>query len=373
MANSYRKWKRSALLCPKVVLACLFFVACASDPKPPALPLRSEPQQCFKDLGPGDEPPAMISASKCFLSTNDHELTPDAVPYSVNSALWTDGAEKHRYMVIPLEGQVQIDAKGIWQFPVGSLLIKEFGFLFDDSDESSRRVVETRFMQFTNHGWRYFSYRWREDGSDAERVKEAQTGNYVITRSGQPSEVAYAFPHEEACTYCHSDASGEVLGPTNLQLNGIVDYGHQRAPQIETLTNAGYVDPQTVPDKELLPELPDPHDTRLPVEARARSYLHANCAHCHQPGGWTSPDLRFDLRYTTSFEDMKLCNEASRSLTAYAYPTLLVPGAPNESALLARVNPKRQSERMPPVGVSVTDPLAVEVLSAWISSIEACP
>lgn len=354
-----------------LLIAVLCF--CGDSPEAPALPYRSAPQVCFVGLGFNDEPPPLVSASGCFTDLLAHTLSPDAVPYGVNSALWTDGADKYRYMVVPLDTQIQVDAKGIWQFPPGALLIKEFGFVFDDSDPNSERVVETRFMQATSDDWRFFSYRWRDDGSDADLVTEAQTGDFVVHRAGEPKQIGYMFPDAEACTYCHSEASGKVLGPTTEQLNGRFDYGHRTAEQVEALSAAGYVNEQTLLALEPLPSVPDPLDEKAPLEQRAKSYLHANCAHCHQPGGWTSPDLHFDLRYTIPFAEMGLCNEPSRSLTAYAYPKLFVPGSPDESALLARMDPKYPSDRMPPIGVSVTDTTGIKLVREWISSVQTCP
>ncbi len=354
-------------------LLIVYITGCGTDPKLPALPLRSAPQQCFAHLDSDQQPPALLSASGCFSSVQTHTFSPDVIPYGVNSALWTDGADKHRYMVIPLEEQIHVDVQGVWQFPSGSLLIKEFGFIFDDADPASKRIVETRFMQITGEAWRFFSYRWRDDSSDADLVQEQQIGNFTLIRDDKPRIVNYLFPNEEACTYCHSDAAHTVLGPTNEQLNGVFDYGHRKAEQIDALIEAGYVDEQAFIDLESLPKLPDPMDTRVPIEQRAKSYLHANCAHCHRPGGWTSPNLRFDLRYTTAFNKMGICNEPSRSVTAYAYPVLFVPGDPEQSALLARIDPESDIDRMPPLGVSVTDPLAVELVREWISTTQSCP
>lgn len=70
---------------------------------------------------------------------------------------------------------------------------------------------------------------------------------------------------------------------------------------------------------------------------------------------------------------MGICNEPSRSVTAYAYPVLFVPGDPEQSALLARIDPESDIDRMPPLGVSVTDPLAVELVREWISTTQSCP
>jgi hypothetical protein len=119
-----------------------------------------------------------------------------------------------------------------------------------------------------------------------------------------------------------------------------------------------------------LPALPDPADESLPLEARARSYLHANCAHCHQPGGWTSPDLTMDLRYGRTLEEAQICGQPPMYFREGT--SLIQPGAPEQSAILLRMR-DTGIERMPPVATTVVDPLADRVLVDWIEALTDCP
>ena len=92
-----------------------------------------------------------------------------------------------------------------------------------------------------------------------------------------------------------------------------------------------------------------------PVAERARSYLHANCAQCHRG---TVPDLRFD----TTLADSGLCAEKR-----------LVPNAPAASTLIMRMISDDPTFRMPRGNGLLVDEAGVELIEAWIESLESCP
>ena len=128
-------------------LVALLLISCGSDGASrsgPALEPRPDVQTCLPDVSEGM--PARLSDTGCFADLKTLEPGPDLIPYEVNSALWTDGAFKPRYMVVPSPEQIAIQEDGSWVFPDGSVLIKVFGFEFDVGDPQSRRAVETRFM-----------------------------------------------------------------------------------------------------------------------------------------------------------------------------------------------------------------------------------
>src|SRR6185503_13885642 len=63
----------------------------------------------------------------------------------------------------------------------------------------------------------------------------------------------------------------------------------------------GYQDPNLAQ----LPRLASPADQTRTLEDRARSWLDANCAHCHRPGGTVA---NFDARYDTPLSAQNLIN-----------------------------------------------------------------
>jgi hypothetical protein len=118
------------------------------------------------------------------------------------------------------------------------------------------------------------------------------------------------------------------------------------------------------------PRLPE-FDGAQPVDLRARSYLHANCANCHQPGG--SGQGTADFLYATPFVDTGVCNvdpqEGDLGVTG---AKLLVPGDPSLSLVSLRMK-RLDSNRMPAIATSVIDPLGTNLVDDWIQSLTACP
>ena len=90
------------------------------------------------------------------------------VPYELNAALFSDYAEKVRAIFVP-EGQaMQYDPTGPFEFPVGSLILKNFMLPADLRDpQGPRRLVETRLLILQDTGWQQWPYVWNEQGTQA--------------------------------------------------------------------------------------------------------------------------------------------------------------------------------------------------------------
>ena len=80
--------------------------------------------------------PRKLSETGLFASTKDHTPAKGLIPYSVNAPLWSDGAEKDRFLALPGNSQIEMDAvvyphgptypdRG-WRFPDGTVLVKTF-------------------------------------------------------------------------------------------------------------------------------------------------------------------------------------------------------------------------------------------------------
>src|SRR5262249_38097082 len=102
--------------------------------------------------------------------------------------------------------------------------------------------------------------------------------------------------------------------------------------------------------------LADPSDPKADVAARARSYLHANCAQCHVEAG--GGNAQIDLEFTTALEKMRVVDVKPQHHT-FELPDarLVAPGHPERSVLL---------RRMGRGGRAVGDGVGGEVGSGWI-------
>ena len=110
-------------------------------------------------------------------------------------------------------------------------------------------------------------------------------------------------------------------------------------------------------------------EPRGSLETRARAYLDNNCGHCHQPGG-TAGYTGIDLRVTNvGMQSLGVCKSPNAAGRVGTLVYDLVPGKPDESILLARMESTRPKEMMPQIGRSVVHAEGVALVREWIKSL----
>ena len=322
------------------------------------------------DLAAGP-PPATISASGLYSDIEALTPSPGLIPYSVNSPLWSDGAHKVRYLALPGLSRIEFSRDGPWRFPANTVLVKSFYLDMVRGDPSSRRIVETRLLIKAGDSdrWEGFSYRWNEAGTDAELLIPGGATRYEIADPAAPggrAHVDYLFPASEDCGRCHTPQVGQVLGVRTAQLNGLHDYGGASAHQLETWSRLGLFSGEIGGGFEEFPRWEDPADEAAPLAARARSYLAANCANCHRPGGLRRTEI--DLRYATALEAAGIVN-APPNLGVDGFDRrILLPGDGGNSVLVLRML-ALDDRRMPPLASGLVDEEGVRLISRWIDAL----
>ena len=364
--------------------------------------------------------PRTLSASGLFRSVKGHVMEPALIPYSVNAPLWGDNAFKERWIALPGEDtQIEFTTWRGWNFPDRTVLVKSFGLELEEGNPRSRRWVETRFFTRQDGEWFGYSYAWDDaqtEGTLVEAKGRDRTFAIKVPKSAEhPDGVrkqTWHYPSRTECMVCHSRAANWVLGLTELQMNKVHDYGGVRANQLETLEHLGvlrvnwadearnalrdeakakglsakeidaFVERQTATrgQREAAPSsllafppqkyrrLADPYDPKADLTARARSYLHSNCAQCHVEAG--GGNAQIDLEFTTPLEKMRLVNVQPQHHTfGLKDARLIAPGHPERSVLLYRMA-HRGAGQMPPLATSLVDRPAVEMLGAWIRQIK---
>jgi len=307
-------------------------------------------------------PPLMLSQTGCFDAANQMEPTSDLIPFAPAAELWSDGADKRRWMMVPDAQTITVGDDGDFNFPPGTVLVKEFSL--------SGTKVETRFLvrQQADERWAGYSYRWNDAQTDATLVEE---NGATAMFGGQ----VWNYPTRAQCQQCHTNAAGNSLGPEIAQLNYAFTYPAtgRSGNQVATLAKIGVLDPSAM--AKPWPKLASVAQADASLEQRARSYLHANCSNCHRPGGptFTPPDFRF----STPLADMGICN-ASPTISSLeeliaSEPRLLAPGDPDRSVLFVRLSTTDQRFRMPPIGRTITHDAGVDVVSQWIRQNSSCP
>lgn len=298
------------------------------------------------------------------------EPAPGVLPYQVAAPLWADEAGKGRYILLP-EGQplVRTD-RDEWEFPVGSVLIKTFFVDRDRSDPGTDvMTIETRLLVHHEDRWHSYIYRWDDAQQEATRIKAgADVRIPYIDASGASAEQIYIIPDENTCGNCHErDDVLRVLGVTTAQLNREVERDGASVSQLRWLEEQD-VFAEALPDPATLEAYADPAGD-APLDARARAYLHGNCAHCHRPGGGGgSSGLKFTY-WQTDPAELGVCKvpaAAGPGAGGRAYD--IVPGHPEQSIVVHRMASTDPEIKMPELPSLLADDFGVDLVSEWIAS-----
>jgi uncharacterized repeat protein (TIGR03806 family) len=298
--------------------------------------------------------PTRLSEWGCFQSADVESFSENVIPYNINALLWTDFAAKERFMAIPNGTTIAIDAEGRFVFPPGSVLGKHFRL--------NGELIETRLlMHHSNGGWRGYSYEWNDTLSDAVLLDSAKDKAF--------GDQTWHYPSPTECLLCHTEIAGVALGPELGQMNREFPYPLLQANQLITYESIGLLsEPLTEQQKSTYSYAID--NTAYSAERRARSYLHSNCAMCHQPDGPGGGSL--DLRISTNLTATGLCNQAPLAGDlGLINPVLLKPGDADSSILVLRME-DLGSARMPPLGSNEIDTQALAVVREWITTLEGC-
>jgi uncharacterized repeat protein (TIGR03806 family) len=301
--------------------------------------------------------PDRLSKTGCVDATDAKKPAAGLIPYDVNSPFWSDGADKERFMALPDGKTVTVNADGDFDFPIGSVLVKNFTI-------GGKRIETRLFVRHDDGGWAGYTYEWNDAQTDAVLLPSS--------KSKQIGTQTWRYPSRGECIGCHTRAAGGTLGLELGQLNGDFVYAktNRVSNQLTTLEHIGVFSAPLAGPAEQLAVYPKPNGA-APLEARARSYLHASCSHCHRPSG---PGLGgFDLRFATPLAATKACGAApQRGDLGISGAKVIAPGSPAQSVLSLRPH-ALGATRMPPIASNVVDANGLAVVDSWISGLAACP
>jgi len=303
--------------------------------------------------------PTQLSQTGLFTSTASLTPKPGLIEYAVTTPLWSDGAEKRRWLALPAGAKITFSPSGAWTFPLATVFVKHFELPVAGG---GRTRVETRVLLRQLDRWVAYTYRWNAAQTDATLITSAETASYTVDRGQGPVSQTWTFPGPGDCLSCHTQTEGRVLGVRTAQ--SALDWAceNRTENQLSAWTALGlFWNAVGSPSSYL--RYSDPADTGKPVGARARSYLAANCSMCHQPGGPAPGGM--DLRFATDLADMNLVNvPPTQGTLGLSSPMRLLPGDRTRSMLWHRVQ-TTGAGRMPQIS-SVPDALAVALLGQWI-------
>jgi uncharacterized repeat protein (TIGR03806 family) len=339
------------------IAALVFMVAVASKPHPGSAPVFKAKERLseygfFKGHIRGQQPAGHV------------------LPYRLNTPLFSDYAEKLRFVAFPEGSQVAYNAEEVLDFPIGTSIIKTFYYPLDArTPEKGRRLMETRLLVHTEQGWEAYPYIWDDEQTDAwlDVAGETKLVSWKDEK-GKKQTINYIIPNKNQCKGCHSFNNKMMpIGPSARQLNGEMDFeGGGRQNQLTYWQQKGYL--SHLPPLTQVPQVPvwdNPASGSL--ESRARAWLDINCAHCHRkegPAATSGLFLNIHEQNTTALGIYKTPVAAGRGAGNRLYD--IVPGKPDESILVYRLTSADPGEMMPELGRSLVHKESLQLIREWI-------
>ncbi len=349
-----------------LVSLCVTLWSCGGDDTTPA------PPKVHVTPAPEGAPWQLLSEWNLFSDGPSQSPAERVLPYDVISPLWSDETLKHRFMHVP-EGQlIGYEDTERWKFPVGTVLVKSFAYPVDARDPAlGEQLLETRLLVRESGGWTAHTYVWDPGQSDAERKVAGATFNASwIDEQGAQRTHTYLVPNTNRCGECHGTADPDTLGGRTRQLDRDFAYAEGTRNQIDHLAQLGWLSSQP-PDARIALVAPFGD---APLPDRARSYLDANCAHCHAPGGGAaSSGLLLDWVATepgqpeVNFGVCKVPTSAGGATCGLTHD--IVPGNPDQSILVCRMESRDPSIQMPPLATGLVDPQGSALIRQWIAGL----
>ncbi|WP_369025663.1 SO2930 family diheme c-type cytochrome [Qipengyuania sp. RANM35] len=326
------------------------WVACAALAFSGAMVARATPPGSVNEVAITDPAMPRSLSEYGFFADAPAQLPGKGVtPYRLNTPLFSDGAEKLRFVYVPAGSMARANGENLLDLPVGSALIKTFAF----QQDGKRRLVETRVLLHRADGWLALPYLWNDEQTEA-RLAIAGARLDLFTPKGEA--ISYRVPNKNQCKECHGlDGVVTPIGPKARNLS---------RDWLAAMVDAGHLDklPQ---DADQLPVWEDRESANL--TAAARAYLDVNCAHCHRPGATASNsglDLRWEQQDPHAIGIGKRPVAAGRGAGGNLFD--IVPGAPDKSIIAYRMSTTEPGVAMPEIGKETVDTDGLAIVRNWI-------
>lgn len=293
-----------------------------------------------------DSYPQTLAELRFFTDTVGTKPAPGVTPYRLNTPLWSDGSDKHRYVYLPAGQQARAQGDGLLDLPVGAALIKSFAF--------GGKLVETRVLLHRQDGWVALPYVWNAEQTEA---RLALAGKRIELTTPAGEAISYAVPNKNQCKECHK--LGDVVMPIGPKAYNL------SAEWLTAFAKAGRLN--RVPQVTRRIPLWEAAD-RVPVNEAARGYLDANCAHCHNPQGSASNSgLYLGWLESDPYRLGVMKRPVAAGRGAGNLEFAIVPGDPDHSILMYRLASVEGGIAMPELGRASRDRQGEAVIRRWIA------
>lgn len=320
-----------------------------------------------------------LSDYNLFLNPQDSTQNPNegGFLYKLNNELFTDYAEKTRFVFLPNQQKMEYRELGVLDFPVGTVISKTFSFYLPNNSGKST-PIETRLLIHRPQGWEALEYEWNDDLKDASLMLGGKVKSLkILAHNSETMTLDYGIPNVRQCASCHSTdavAKGALfpIGPKAKFLNW---NANGKTNQLEDFVSARHLDklpgPEHVPHTESWNDWQIEKEDFKKLDARAKAYLEINCAHCHSPSGAAASTGLFLATeiWTDSNQYGKCKHPVAAGFASGGRDFDIYPGDPEKSILYYRINHQHLAIRMPQLGRTVVHKEAVVMLHNWIEKI----
>lgn len=289
------------------------------------------------------------------------------VPYDLNTPLFSNYAEKARFIQLPAGSKIKYNADSVFEMPIGTVLIKNFYYFNDFRDESKgRKIIETRLLVHQQDGWATYQYIWNKEQTEAmfEPIGDVTTVEY-IDAGGKKIATPYVIPTQAQCMGCHKQNGWlQPIGIAARHLNGDYNYSTGKQNQLQYWQQHGMID---LPNTSIPANAIWNKEQTGTVEQRARAYLDINCGHCHNANGpGSSSGLFLDIHETdnTKLGISKTPVAAGRASGNLSFD--IHPGKPDKSIVIYRMRSTDPGIAMPEVGREQLHKEGIALISQWI-------
>ncbi|NNE92200.1 MAG: c-type cytochrome [Verrucomicrobiales bacterium] len=301
--------------------------------------------------------PRQLSETGLFSDVKKQEPAPGVYEFSIHEPMWQDGATASRFVALPdksqIETVIQRRNKSLTTWPADAVLAKTIRL--------GKRPVETQILHFDGDAWAGYSYRWADDGNDAELV-ETDGVEFDVPEKSWKGGPKYRIHSRAECMRCHNMWNQFTPAFEPMQLAGFTAFSD--TPPRETAVNLALTNAEFF-DRNVSGNLANSRRGGEAIETRARSWLHANCAHCHRRhGGGSAPlEVNFERPVSDSFTVWEMSTRGDFGLSD---ARVIVPGEPWRSILNYRISAIGNGH-MPPLGSHEVDTQAARLLWDWVA------
>jgi uncharacterized repeat protein (TIGR03806 family) len=253
------------------------------------------------------------------------------------------------------------------------VLIKTFYYPADfRKPAGNKTLIETRLLIKKDKNWIALPYIWNEEQTDAILDVAGETKKVrFIDSHGKKQQHDYIIPNQNQCKGCHNKSEVMMpIGPTAWQLNFENQFESGSVNQLDY-----WVSMNKLNNKPLASSVPKAVFWDQPssgsTEERARIYLDINCGHCHRPGGPAGTSgmyLHLAEKNDLQLGVGKTPVAAGRGSGNLKYS--IVPGHPEESILVYRMQSADPGIMMPELGRTIIHKEGIELIKQWIRSMK---